>query len=472
MRMHSFPLVCSALLLTCAAATSCNEDETSNIGSSLTQGEVTITVDSTAFDLNAYPVYRQRYDTRSTVNLLGRLEVPEYGSLSCSFVSQLLPAAALAIPDSITESHVDSMKMVIQVPRGSLTGDSLAPQQLRVFRLNRQLPSDISNQFDPTGYYDPATPIGTRSYTLSAIAASDSLFTKATAIPISVTLPREEAVTTYRAYRDRPEIFQWPTEFAKFMPGIYVEQNFGRGCVANISKSFFLLYWHYHIQRNVMIDSVSTPKWVLMKDSVAVFTTAPEVLSSNNITYTPSEVLEQRTANGESIITTPGGYEARITFPAQAILNRYHAQDFNMAVINGLSMSLPAAAIPNDFNIGVAPYLLMVKTSEIDDFFANGRKPDDKTSFYATYDSSKGSYEFKNMRQYMLDLVAKGKVDETDTDFTLMPVYLTIEYEKSQYSSTVLTYVTSCTPYIYAPTMTRLYTDRAMICFTFSQQIY
>ncbi len=470
--MHSFPLVCGALLLACAAATSCNEDETSPIGSSLTQGEVTIIVDSTAFDLNSRPVYRQRYDTRSTTTLLGRLDVPEYGSLSCSFVSQLLPAAALAIPDSITESHVDSLKMIIQVPRGSLTGDSLAPQQLRVFRLNRQLPSDISNQFDPTGYYDPSAPVGTRSYTISAISESDSLFTHATTIPISVTLPREEAVSTYRAYHEQPELFQWPAEFAKFMPGIYVEQNFGRGCVANISKTFFLLYWHYRVQRNVMVDSVSTPKVVLMKDSVAVFTTAPEVLSSNNITYLPSQTLDNRVAAGETILTTPGGYETRITFPAQAILNRYHEQDFNMAVINGLSMSLPATTIPNDYNIGVAPYLLMVKTSEIDDFFAEGRIPNEKTSFYATYNSLNGAYEFKNMRQYLLDLVAKDKVDENDTDFTLMPVYLTIESEKSQYSNVVTNYVTSCTPYIYAPTMTRLSTDRAMICFTFSQQTY
>ncbi|MDE6842196.1 MAG: DUF4270 domain-containing protein, partial [Muribaculaceae bacterium] len=294
MRIHNLPLTCGALLLACAAVTSCNDEETSAIGSSLTQGEVTITVDSTAFNLNASPVYRQRYDTRSTTTLLGRLDVPEYGALSCSFVSQLMPGAALAIPDSITEAHIDSMRMVIQAPRGSLTGDSLAPQQLRVFRLNRQLPSDISNDFDPNGYYDPSVPIGTRSYTLSAIASGDSLFTNAPTIPIDISLPREDALATYRAYRDRPEIFQWPAEFAKFMPGIYVEQNFGRGCVANVSKAFFLLYWHYHIERNVVVDSVAVTKSVLMKDSVAVFTTAPEVLSSNNITYTPSQALEAR----------------------------------------------------------------------------------------------------------------------------------------------------------------------------------
>ena len=76
------------------------------------------------------------------------------------------------------------------------------------------------------------------------------------------------------------------------------------------------------------------------------------------------------------------------------------------------------------------------------------------------------------MRQYLLDIVAKDKVDKTDTEFTLMPVYLTIESEKSQYTGAITTYVTACTPYIYAPTMTRLATDRAMICFTFSQQTY
>lgn len=55
------------------------------------------------------------------------------------------------MPDS---AQVDSMKLVLSVPRGQLTGDSLAPQQLRAFQLSKSLPLDINNTFDPTGYYD------------------------------------------------------------------------------------------------------------------------------------------------------------------------------------------------------------------------------------------------------------------------------------------------------------------------------
>ena len=118
-------------------------------------------------------IFDDAVDTRSTTNLLGRISVPEYGDLHCSFVSQLLSTARLDIPDSIPISQIDSMKLVLYVPRGELTGDSLAPQQLKAYRLTKTLPSDINNHFDPTGYYDPTSTLGSRSFTISALGMRD-----------------------------------------------------------------------------------------------------------------------------------------------------------------------------------------------------------------------------------------------------------------------------------------------------------
>ena len=68
------------------------------------------------------------------------------------------------------------------------------------------------------------------------------------------------------------------------------------------------------------------------------------------------------------------------------------------------------------------------------------------------------------MRQYIVDLLAEGgKVKDEDMDFVLIPVYLETEY--NAYNKN--TYVTSCTPYIYQPTLGELDFSKAQLKFTF-----
>ncbi len=102
--------------------TSC-KDDVSSIGGSLTSGEVTIVMDSIYTDIQAKPVLSESIDGRSLTKLVGRINVPEYGRLECAFVTQMMSATKMPVPDSITEQHVDSMRLVLSVPRGSLTGN-------------------------------------------------------------------------------------------------------------------------------------------------------------------------------------------------------------------------------------------------------------------------------------------------------------------------------------------------------------
>lgn len=141
-----------ARTLTLAASTivalpfvSC-QNEVPTVGSNLAGGEVQIALDSLIWNGEQQYIYRgedstlitcpkiqfateyeKAVDSRSTTNLLGRLSVPEYGDLRCSFVSQLMSVTNLNIPDTIGINQIDSMKLVLSVPRGQLTGDSLAP---------------------------------------------------------------------------------------------------------------------------------------------------------------------------------------------------------------------------------------------------------------------------------------------------------------------------------------------------------
>lgn len=457
----------AGLLLSLAA---CDKD-ISEIGSSVSRGEVAIVVDSLIYKLDAYPEYRAEYDSRSTATLIGRISAKEYGDLKCAFVSQLLPATSIGIPDSIGREKVDSMRMVINVLRGDLTGDSLAPQQLKVYALTKSLPSDLTNRFDPTGYYNPSKPLGTRSYALNALGKNDTVYVKSKSIDISVPLPTAMALDVFDAYRTNPSIFEWPQDFAKRFPGIYVEPTFGRGCIANVNTVNFYLYYHYPTTTTVIENDEAVAKVITKKDSVSLFTVAPEVSSANILRYDVSDYIKGMADTGYSLTTSPGGYVTRIKFPADKIIESYRNSNSTMGVVSNLTFAIPAQPIENSLNIGVPPFLALIKTSEIEAFFRENRIPDNKTSFWSTYDSTTGRYRFTSMRDYILDLMESGKqLTEEDMDFTILPVNIVTEIETNQYTGESKTYVVRCSQYMTRPTMVRLDTDNSVICFTYSLQ--
>lgn len=450
-------------------AASC-EDETSQIGSTLDQGEVTILVDST-FTVKGHSVEFENFDPRNEISLLGRIAVPEYGDLSCTFMSQMLSASQLDVPDSIDVSRVDSMKLVLKVPRGQLVGDSLAPQQAKVYRLSKPLQADAAGKYDPADYYSADNLLGSRSFTLSALSQNDSLFTHSKYIDIPINISTDFARKIFTDYRTDPSAFQWPSTFAKYFPGIYVESSFGSGCLANVTKAQMVMYYYYLKTFTVPVDSVTTTTEVRhMKDSVTVFATAPEVISVNNISLTPSEAIKARIAAGEEIITTPAGYNLRLTFPLLDIIDRYETNINAMTVVDNLSFSIPASKIENDFEIGVPPNLLMVKTSKLQEFFDNNLAPDNLDAFTAAYNSNDGSYTFNSMRAYFNYAIQHpDEITEDYYDFTLVPVSLVTQEKYVSYNQKE-TVVIGANPYVARPTMARIHLDRAKIRFTYSRQ--
>lgn len=464
------------------------DDAVSPVGSSLVQNEVEIITDTLVngetvgnlqvkLNFDAKSDYQEEFDGRSSAKLLGRINVPEYGSLECSFVSQLMCSTKMNVPDSISVADVDSMRCVLSVPRGALTGDSLTPQQLKVYYLSKTLPKDIKSNFNPSGYYDSSTLLGSRSYTLSALSVGDSLFNLSSYINIPVMMPQHMAKDVFKAYRDENKvksIFAWPANFEKKFHGVYVEQNFGNGCVGMISSTRFYLYWHYirmvSQKKEGSDEYIKVPQ--IHRDSVCLFASQPEVLSSNRIVYRVSDKLKGMADAGKTIITTPGGYRVNFRFPVRDIIDMYKDKLTRLSVVSSMAFEIPAKVVKNDYGIEAAPYLLMVKKNEVDNFFAQNKIPDGKTSFYATYDSTNERYVFSGMRDYMIELIKKqGSIKNEDEEFVLVPVVIGTETETDPYTYSAVSYVVRCAPYIGRPTMTELNLNKAKVYFSFSRQI-
>lgn len=128
----------------------------------------------------------RNYDSRSGSLLLGNLDIPEYGKLNCSFVTRLMCVQDLPQADTVGVERIDSCKFLLGIVKGNLTGDSLAPQRLSMYRLTQQLPNNITNEFNPSGYYSSSSLLGKQNYTVSTILMTDSASKKAESIFIEV----------------------------------------------------------------------------------------------------------------------------------------------------------------------------------------------------------------------------------------------------------------------------------------------
>lgn len=456
---------------------SCDE-ETPAAGGSLVSGQVEIIRDS-VFTLTGVPYTTDAVRSRTILQLLGRYSAEGFGRFDSDIVCQYMPSSSIDTV-GVKRGDIDSVKLCLMVYKGGFAGDSVAPMGLSVHRLTRQLPTPIYSDFDPAGYYD-AAPIGSTTYSglLSGYpyvgADSEGSLFKYIYVDLPVELGRE----LYDKYVAEPAVFNSPKEFASWFPGLYITNTFGSGRVTRISSNTIDVYYH----ATETIGEGEEKRDTVLNLQASYLGVTPEVLTNNNITYDMAPALRERAARGEAIMVGPVGYDVEFTFPAREILRRYNEQSGPLAVVNSLSFSIPAEDISNDYGLTPPPYVLMVKKSKKEEFFAKNQLTDNVNSFYASYNATTGRYTFASMLDYIDDIIEKGTVEPEDEEFVLCPVLVSF-YSSSATSSsdyyyayyygysynTSSTQVSSITPYVTEPVMTRLDFSKAKVEFSFSKQ--
>ncbi len=436
-------------------------DDALTNGSSIVDDQVNVFIDST-FTITATTVDNDAVLSRSVTGLLGTLDTKEYGLLRSDIVTQFMPAIELDTA-GITDSSIDEVALVMRYQLDGYVGDSVAPMGVEVYPLTKQLPSPIYSDFNPEDYYDHNQKLGSKIYTATWQSLPDSL-KKLQYGEIKVTLPKEIGQKLFDKYHEDPTIFAYPEKFAEFFPGVYIKNSYGSGRVMRVAKTTIDMRYH-------TVEKVNDRDTIIhgMATYLAV---TPEIICNNNIGYSLSQELKKRRAEGQALVVAPAGYDTEIIFPAKQIIQRYQQTiGTGLGVVNSLNFEIPAETIGDNSSITPPPYLLMVLKSKKDSFFAENKITDDKTSFYATYNSTSGTYDFGSMRDFLLDLMDRGldKITDEDITFTLTPVLVSTE-SNSDYYGGVSTYVTAITPYVLSPVMTRLLPEKAKIKFVYSRQ--
>ena len=430
-----------------AIALSACDDSTSTIGSSLVTDRSEIIIDST-FTITGSTTVNNDLPSRTTTQILGSLDAKEYGRFSSEFVTQFMPALKIDTT-GVSINDIDSIRMYLFYLKGDFTGDSIVPMGLKVYPLTKQLPSEIYSNFDPDGYYDESNCWTPKSQIYTGNALHNDSIGNLAYRSVIVNLPLSFGKKFYQEYLDNPATFATPQAFAQFFPGIYVKNSFGSGRVINFNET------------RVVYNIAS-----------AYMAVTPEIISNNIINLELSSELKQMASNAdEPIIVAPAGYDVELTMPIPEIIHRYRTQGGEMSVINSLAISIPAKEIANKYNILPPKNVLLVLSKDKDDFYANNKITDDLTSFLATYDDVNQCYTFLNMRQYLLDMLAKDELKPEDYTFTLTPVNVTTESTSSSYYQQGTTFVTAITPYVAGPAMCKIDLKNAKIKFTYSKQI-
>lgn len=449
----------SAITLAVITFTACDNDTT--LGSSLVEDTITITVDST-FTVTGHSVANSAVQSRTLLQLLGRIDAEGFGSLSSDVVTQFMPSSSLDTT-GVTVNSIDSLKLMMAVYHGNFVGDSVTPMGIEIYRLNRNLPSPIYSDFDPKGYFDPADKLASSVYNASTLGESDSL-KGASYHTLSVKLPVELAKEFFTAYKTNPGNFQSPSSFINnVFKGLYIRNSYGSGRLTLVSSTLMRAYYRRTIKKDDGTDSIQSAM-------ANYFAVTPEIITNNNIGLQLAPAVQDMIANGDNLIVSPTGYDIEFTFPLQSIISSYRNKKADASAINTLTFSIPADSVPNEFGFGPAPSMLMVLKSKKAEFFQNNDLPDNVTSFYADYDASNARYYFGGLRDYLMSMIYKDNLTADDYTFVLTPVNVSTETNSDYYYGSTTT-VTSITPYISVPTLTKISFDKAKIKFTYSNQM-
>lgn len=458
--MKSFRLLLSAVAATLLLA-ACEGEST--IGGSLIEDQVEIIVDS-AYTVTGRSVENPKVQSRTTLQLLGRINAEGFGALSSDIVTQFISAEQIDTT-GVTAADIDSVKMVLRLVKNSAIGDSLVPMGLEVYRLrnDKPLPSPIYSNFDPKEYYSPEDKLGQVVYSTSFSELTDAQEVDANYQYINVTFPVEFGRELFNRYKTSPATFESPQAFAKWFPGIYITNSFGSGRVIRINYNSIKLFYHQHTTSAAGNDTIINKTGTYMAVS-------PEVITNNNITYTMAERLRTMAAEGKPVLVAPAGMDVEFRFPGREIVENYRAKSGPLSVINSLTFSIPVERISNVYGIEPPPYILMVKKSHKDKFFAEAQINDTRHAFYAEYNQLTNSYNFSALRDYIISLIEADEITDEDIDFVLTPVNVITETTESSYYSSGQTIVSAITPYVSLPVMCVLDLDNAKIKFSYSKQ--
>ena len=363
---------------------------------------------------------------------LGNLQIPDTTVSNSNTVSGISIGILNSIDDhygyisSIRNGRdvkVDSVVFYIQYSN-SYVGDSTALQSIKLYELNKTLPSmnaSFSNM-KVEDYCDKSVLLGKATYRICGdktirIKLDDEYAQKLMDVYVNKTISTQE-------------------EFCDLYKGFYISHSFNEGAVITCSSVGLQVYYSFDGDIYTKYDGRDT---VVTGRSITVngrhinplvssfLLTANKGVNQVNLFSHPDldEKLQNLKGLPYSYIFTPAGLYTNVTIPIKdvkdSIVKAVGAGNVSNVMFNSAKLKFPVEKINWKTYLSKTPnaYLMMIKRDKIVDFFYNNNGPDALESFVAVYDTASASYSFDiafAAQQYL-----KGNEQVFD-DLVLLPV--------------------------------------------------
>lgn len=401
------------MVMVAIVMSSCTED-TGSIG--IPPANEILESSTAVFNVYSRSMKIDSIQARSAASYLGAIYDPETnGRLTSSFATQfaiLEDVNPFPPMDSITSRDVQGNpccdSVMLQLNFDGYFGDVNAPMKLAIYPLDMANPlSEDSTYYTTTDlrkYIRPGyenKPIATKVFTAwDRIHGSDPSNSSSGSYPsIRVPLPASEGnviMDMYRKYlEDNKGLsagnhvnnnFDDSYHFIRnVLPGYYAEIINGEGVMVRVFVDALYLIYKARVFNDSIVEEVP---------SYTVFAGTPEVIQSCQFSQTDvNDLVEDESCTW---IKSPVGICTEVTLPIDDIFSNGHEEDSISRV--ELMMTRYNYDMSGE-HFGIPQNLLLVRKSELNKFFKEGRTPDECTSYLASFSSTYNTYTFTNIGQ-------------------------------------------------------------------------
>lgn len=373
------------------------DDNTDMLGTTIVPDGDKIEIDTVTFYAKSRSILANDSILANTNRVyLGRYTDPESDAVFLSdFIAQFNCVEDYGFPsDGVIGDSV--VKIELKLFYNSYFGDSLNTMGCAVYELDRTLEEGVPyyTNIDPTEFYDEdKAAIAEKAYCAIDYAIHDSIrygddFTPSITIPLPQELGNRFIQKYYETDANGDSIgksyFANSENFIdNVLKGLYVKTTQGDGTVIYVSMARLNVHFsHYVKSSSGKKDSIAT--------AIATFSSTKEVLQVNK--FNNGDLSKLVEDNSCTYLKTPAGIFTEVELPVKEIIA-------NTDTLNLTKITFTRYNQTSDYmyRYSIPAVLLMVRKSEMYDFFLKNKSYDNKTSFYSTFSSTYNQYVFNNI---------------------------------------------------------------------------
>lgn len=394
--------------LTAMAIYSC-DDNTEAIGQTLTQESDKLNITTEAFEVKTRTVVADSVFTLSNNCYLGNVRDPETQTdVKSEFATQYhllenikFPADSIIVSRYDGKAAADSCVLTIYLSNPFNSKDSLFAMKMKVHELKVTMEEGFK-------YYSNYNPLQlgmvredglslNKMFTYRKIVYDNESYNMGTiAIPLKESYTGTDGTQynnygTYimRQYLEHPEYFRNSYAFSHYVcPGFFFQITDGYGFHAKVSHIGLSIYYR---SKNNSGEEIA---------SLYVAAGTKEVLQATLVTNNKEALANLAKESTHTYLKTPAGLFTEVTLPVKAIKTAHPNDSLIASTVSFLRLNDKS---DNERMFGIPKQLLMIPADSLSSFFENNQVPDNRLTYYTTFNyvgstySNKNAYTFNNI---------------------------------------------------------------------------